>query len=321
MCCKIDQIKAAPKGRHVTRVRPTRCCCKHTYACYRILKLRVSHKGQRLQRIARPPAAAGTHMCVAEQTNAELHRGSRFTKVWPTICCWGHTHVCCRTGEIRVAPKGQRLQRFGRAVVAVSTHTHVCHCAQHSRVTNVSPTKRCREHTHTCVCCRNQGCTQGPKFYQGFADQLLLRAYTCVLQSGSLKGRSQGSPDQLLLRAYTCVSKKMKSRRSQWSKCYKGSAEKILLLAYACVLQGDKTRVFHTRVNGYKGLPDHLLLWAHTCVLQNTSMQSCTEGQGLRRFGRPNAPTDHTHVCCRMYQFRVVPKRQGLQRRADQLLL
>ena len=33
----------------------------------------------------------------------------------------------------------------------------------------------------------------------------------------------------------------------------------------------------------HKGLADHLL------VLQNLSMQSCTEGQGLRQLGRPNS--------------------------------
>ena len=55
--------------------------------------------------------------------------------------------------------------------------------------------------------------------------------------------------------------------------------------------------------------------------IDRKSTQSCTEGQGLRRFGRRNAPTDHTHVRCRVYQFRVAPKSQGLQRSADQLLL
>ena len=49
------------------------------------------------------------------------------------------------------------------------------------------------------------------------------------------------------------------------------------------MLQNNKTR-FHSRVNGYKGLTNHLLLQAHTCVLQNTSMQRCTERQGLRRW-------------------------------------
>ena len=39
-------------------------------------------------------------------------------------------------------------------------------------------------------------------------------------------------------------------------------------------------------------------------MLQTKSTQSCTEGTGLRRLGRPNAPTGHTPVCCRMYQFR-----------------
>ena len=161
-CCELAHVRCKNKSNQgctseskcFKRVRSTRCCCKHTHVCCRILKLRVSHKGQRLQRIARPPAAAGTHMCVAEQTNAELHRGSRFTKVWPTICCWGHTHVCCRTGEIRVAPKGQRLQRFGRAVVAVSTHTHICVC-ERPKV----------------------------KGYKGLADQLQLRA--CKLKTAA----------------------------------------------------------------------------------------------------------------------------------------
>ena len=64
-----------------------------------------SPKDQRLQRFARPRAAAGTHMCVAEYINAESHRGSRYTKVWPTKFCWEHTHVCCRTDGFRVAPQ------------------------------------------------------------------------------------------------------------------------------------------------------------------------------------------------------------------------
>ena len=123
-----DKAQGFTQGSMVTTDCPTTCCRGHTHVC-----------------------------CSVNQ-----RRGSRFTKVWPTACCWQHTHVCRRTGEFRVAPKGQRLQRFARPVVAVSTHTCVCCCAQHSRATKVSPTKCCREHTR--VCCRNQGCTQGPKF-------------------------------------------------------------------------------------------------------------------------------------------------------------
>ena len=125
-------------------------CCKYTDVCCRIIKLKASPNDQR----SRPPAAAGTHMCVAEQINAELHRGSRFTKVWPARCCSGHTHVCFRTGEFRVAPKGQRLQRFGRAVVASCccehTHTCVCVCERPTKVkvTRVWPTNFNWEHAN-----------------------------------------------------------------------------------------------------------------------------------------------------------------------------
>ena len=171
-----DKARGFTQGSTVTKDCPTTCCRRHTHVCCSVNQRRVDPR-------------------------VKVYKG-----LADHVLLGAHTHVCRRTGEFRVAPKGQRLQRFARPVVAVSTHTCVCCCAQHSRATKVSPTKCCREHTR--VCCRNQGCTQGPKFYQGFADQLLLRAYTCVLQSGSLKGRSQGPPDQLLLRAYTCVFQK-----------------------------------------------------------------------------------------------------------------
>ena len=79
----------------------------------------------------------------------------------------------------------------------------------------------------------------------------------------------------------------------------------------------------------HKGLADHLLLRAHTNVLQNLSMQSCTEGQGLRRRGRPNS-AGSIRMCVakqtnsRLHprskaghvldQTRVEPTDQGLQR-------
>ena len=161
VCRQINQIRAAPKGRHVPKVRSTRCCCKHTRACCGIIKLRISPKDQRLQRFGRPPAAVGTHMCVAAKINAELHRGPRFTLLaayicalqnrrihgctqgacvlqnrsikgcthrsrlqmfWPTNCCFEHTHVCCRMCHFRVAPKSPELQWSGRPIAAASIH-------------------------------------------------------------------------------------------------------------------------------------------------------------------------------------------------------
>ena len=85
------------------------------------------------------------HTCVLQNTQTQgFAQGSTVTKVWPTTgccCCrthqrrvWPtklckeHTHVCCRTDEFRVPAKGQtqgqRLQRFGRPVFAVSTHVY-----------------------------------------------------------------------------------------------------------------------------------------------------------------------------------------------------
>ena len=170
-----------------------------------------------------------------------------------------------------------------------------------------SPTNCYCEHTH--VCCRMDHLEVHPriKSYKGLPDQLLQRAYTCALQNKS----------------YQCCT--------QGSSCYKGSADR-LLLARTRVLQNVKNSGFHPRINGYKALADHhllLLLRAHTNVLQNLSMQSCTEGQGLRRRGRPNS-AGSIRMCVakqtnsRLHprskaghvldQTRVEPTDQGLQR-------
>ena len=73
--------------------------------------------------------------------------------------------MCCRTDEFRAAPKGKRLQRFGRPVVAASTHTHMS--VADSGVTRVRRPSVAAS-IHICI----EGCMQASKFYQGFADQL-----------------------------------------------------------------------------------------------------------------------------------------------------
>ena len=60
--------------------------------------------------------------------------------------------------------QGSKFARFGRPVVAVSTHTHASVAAYVS--SRLRPTI---------------------KGYEGFADQVLLRAYTCVLQKSGLR--------------------------------------------------------------------------------------------------------------------------------------
>ena len=103
-----------------------------------------------------------------------------------------------------------------------------------------------------------------------------------------------------------CVSKQIKSGCSQRPKCHK--VTRVQPKRYCGKHTHVCCRMINLRVS-HKGqrlqrIAHHLLLRAHTCVLQTKSTQSCTEGQGLRRLGRPNAPTGHTPVCCRMYQFR-----------------
>ena len=175
VCRQINQIRAAPKGRHVPKVRSTRCCCKHTRACCGIIKLRISPKDQRLQRFGRPPAAVGTHMCVAAKSTQSCTEGRG-------LLCWQHTSARCRTDEFRVAPKGpvscrtdqsrvaptdQGYKGFGRPIAALSIHMCVAECV----ISGLHP--------------RVQS-------YNGVADQLLLRAYTCVLQNTSIEDCTRG---------------------------------------------------------------------------------------------------------------------------------
>ena len=46
------------------------------------------------------------YTCVL-QTNKtqDFTQGSTVAKVWPTTCCCGHTNVCCRINQCRVAPR------------------------------------------------------------------------------------------------------------------------------------------------------------------------------------------------------------------------
>ena len=108
-------------------------------------------------------------------------------------------------------------------------------------------------------------------------------------------------------------------------------------------------RLNHLRVapkdQGLQGSPDQLLLRPYTCVLQNKSnqgctqgsnilpgfgrpdaaasisTQSCTEGQGLRRFGRPNSARS-IHMCvAEQTNSGLQPRVEGCKGLADQLFL
>ena len=147
MC--VAEIRVAPKGRNFIRASLTNCCCEHTHVCCRLSHLRVAPEGQGLQGFARPVAAASIHMCV-EKTNQirAAPKGRYVARVRPTRCCCKHMH--CRIIKLRLSPKGQRLQRLG------------------------------------------------------LADHLLRRAHTCVLQNESMQSCTEGQGLQRFGRPKVC---------------------------------------------------------------------------------------------------------------------
>ena len=167
MCCKTNQTRAAPKRRHVTRVRSTRCCCEHTHVCCRMIKLSMSPKGQRLQRFGRPPAAVGRHLCVAPRG---LQRSGR-----PNATEGRHMCGAEQTNS-RLHPRS-KVSRFGRPIVALSTHMSSQGCAHGSRVTRFGrPRAAARTHiVRAHVPCRiDETRAARIKGYQGLAEQLLM---------------------------------------------------------------------------------------------------------------------------------------------------
>ena len=138
-------FKVAPKDQRLYGVgRRTAAVSIHMCVWQNHMSTQGLHQGsKKVQEFGRPTAAASIHICVSETvpgctqgsqvtrdwpTNCEnmssqgCTQGPRDTSVWPTMCCCEHTHVCCRMYQIRVAPKCQGLQFFGRSVAAARTH-------------------------------------------------------------------------------------------------------------------------------------------------------------------------------------------------------
>ena len=196
------------------KARPTNCCCDHTHVCCKINQIRAAPRGRTyyqgsadqmlLQAYQRRVALRvkvyegladqtlqGAYTCVWQNKRIQgCSQGSKVAKAWPTSCFCEHTHVCCRIRQFnvaqtvllrghtlrghmrladqsRVAPMDQRLQTFGRPIAAVSTHMCLEECAG--------------SELHPSVNGDN-----------GVADQLLLRAYTSLSQNKSLEGCTRG---------------------------------------------------------------------------------------------------------------------------------
>ena len=144
-------------------------------------------------------------------------QGSKVLWGRPTNCCCKHTHVCMAESHVnsRLAPRIKKVQEFGRPTAAASIHICVL-----QKKKGLNPrTKACQgcgkpSAAYTCVFQKNSSRLHPRvKGYTGLADQLLLRAYTCVLQDISIQGCTckcvsvkgyNSLADQLLLREHTC---------------------------------------------------------------------------------------------------------------------
>ena len=163
--------------------------------------------------------------------------------------------------------------------------------AQGSGVTRAWPTKCCCEHTHVCFRKKTpfiQGCTQGSKVVWGRPTNYCCKhTHVCVWQNHmSSQGLHQGS------------------------KRYKGLADQLLLRAYTYVCC-RKNAGLNPSTKGCQGCGKPSA--AYTCVCFRKTVQGCTQGSKVTRDWPTMCCCEHTHVCCRMYQFRVAPKCQGLQ--------
>ena len=124
----------------------------------------------------------------------------------PTSCCCEHTHVCCRISKLGVA--------------------------QGSGVTRAWPTRCCCEHTHVCF-------RKNP-----IHSRLHPRINSCM-----------GLADELLLRAYTCVCGRITSQLKACTKDQKGTrvwpTNCCCEHTHMCVRNSSR---LHPRITGYTGL-------------------------------------------------------------------
>ena len=190
-----------------------------------------------------------------------------------------------------------------------------------------------------------QGCTQHsrPRVYKGFADQTLLRACTCVLQTSHLHPRveilsglrrptatvsirmcvaewitccTQGSRVQGFARPVVAANIHMRVERQIEAGLHprvdmlQGSEPTRCCCKYTHVC--CRIMKFHPRVNCSKGLADSLLLrQTHVCCRIH---QRRIAAEGLQWFGRPNA-TEGRHMCvAEQTNSKLLPRRSKVPR-------
>ena len=205
-----------------------------------------------------------------------------------------------KTQGLRVSPKVQRLQRFGRpnsaGSIRVLQNRRIQGCAQRSnqgsKVTTVWPTSCCSEHKsmlHKRCCCEDTRC-------EG----------TCVLcrtEQSTVAPTDQGlqtfGRPSAAGNIHTCVAE------SADSKLHQGPRDtRVWQINCNCrSIEGC------TGIKGYEGLADQPAAAAsiHMCIAEKSGLhENCTEGSRVARV-RPATRRERTHVCCKQYQTRAAP--------------
>ena len=88
VCCRIMQSTSQVKVLNTQQLWQTNCCCEHTHTC--VLQKQSIEGCTPGSRIGQPTAAVGIHMCVAEHTHVWCRTG----QLKLTDCCCEHRHTC-----------------------------------------------------------------------------------------------------------------------------------------------------------------------------------------------------------------------------------
>ena len=170
------------------------------YTC--ALKNKSNQGWSTCYQVAEDQVLLQAYTCVLQNDKTQhFTQGSTVTKVWPTTCCCGHTHVCCRTHQRRVA-RGSRFTRFGRPSSAGSIHM----CVAEQTDSGLHPKGR-RVHrfdrpivalsAHMCVAeYVNSRLHPWVKGYKELAGHVLLRGFARPTAAASI---------------HMCVAKQIKS--------------------------------------------------------------------------------------------------------------
>ena len=177
VCCRISKLRLHARIRGLQGLgRPGAAASTHMCVSEKTTRsFKVAPKDQRLCGVGRRTAAVSIHMCVWQNHTSTqgLHQGS---KRYESLADQLLTHMCVRNSQFQVAPKDHRLHGTGRPTARIC-HVKVAPKGQGIQVFG----RPCvAVSIHVCVAeYINSGLHLSVKGYNGLADQLLLRERTC----------------------------------------------------------------------------------------------------------------------------------------------